>query len=56
MTDDQDLYDWKHNRNRKAAKQLSDRLKQRQREETYEILVRYADRQVDDLEPPPRID
>ena len=57
MTDDQDLYDWKHQRNRKSAKQLSDRLTRQRREETEDILSRYGHNlPMDDLEPPPRID
>lgn len=56
MTDDQDLYDWKHQRNRKSAKQLSDRLTRQRRDDADELLRRYEDERVDDLEPVPRID
>jgi hypothetical protein len=57
-TDDQDLGDWKAERNRKAAKQLADKLSRRQRDEWDDILSRYGRElpPIDDSEAPPRID
>lgn len=58
MTDDQDLFDWKRERNRKSAKQLNDRLRRQRREEISDVLSRYGHEMpsIDDLEPPPKID
>ena len=56
MTDDQDIGDWKRQRNRKSAKQLSDRLTRQRRDDADELLRRYEDERVDDRESVPRID
>lgn len=58
MTDDQDLLDWKRERNRKSVKQLNDRLRRQRRKEIADLLSRYGHElpAIDDLEPPPKID
>lgn len=57
MTDDQDLYDWRRNQNRKAIKKAVERAKRLRREEVEDILARYGrELPIDDHEPPPRVD
>ena len=55
MQNDED--NWKAERNRKAARQLADKLSRRQRDEWDDILSRYGRElpPIDDSEAPPKI-
>lgn len=53
-TDDQDLHDWRRD-SRKSHKQLTDKITRQRRKEADDVLRRYDDERVDDVEPPPRI-
>ena len=50
--------DWKERRNHLSAKQLAERLTRQRREEYRDLLARYGHDlpEMDDLEPPPKVD
>lgn len=58
MTDDQDLHDWKRDRNRKSLKKLEEQMRRQRRLEAEEVHRRYEEerQQRNDAQPFPRID